>query len=177
MPHCWTVTELRDVREEKRWALVPYDWDAGQRHKTETFSDRDQHLGKIPWLVMMQAWGKLRWNFALSFWPPGFCLKSPWGDPESNSILWGNINCPQLPEIPSQKALLLVGDQGVLGHREVAIGRHTEQQTLWTDGLSLRQVLAEDSLVELHFDSFDLWALWVQILLWVPKKSQCRTSP
>lgn len=81
------------------------------------------------------------------------------GSPREQLHSLGNINCPQLPEIPSQKALLWVGDQGVLGHREVATGRHTEQQTLWTDGLSLRQVLAEDSLVELHFDSFDLWAL------------------
>lgn len=50
-----------------------------------------------------------------------------------------------------------------------------EQQILWTDGLSLRQVLAEDSLLELYFDSFYLDTLTSNSLVGT-KKSQCSQS-
>lgn len=78
----------------------------------------------------------------------GLCGEPPGG----NFILWGTSIVPNYLGTPFQKALLKVAGQGGFRH---AAGRHTEQQTLWTDGLDLRHILAEHSLIELHFD------LWV----------------
>lgn len=50
------------------------------------------------------------------------------GSPREQLYFLGDINCPQLPKTPSQKALLRVGSQGGFGHEEVAVGRHMEQQ-------------------------------------------------
>lgn len=105
-----------------------------QRHRTEMFCDRGLQLGR---LVMMEVGGTLRESPALPSLATQGLARASAGSPREQLHPLGNINCPHLPGIPFQRALLRAGDQGGFGNEE-ADTRSSKYcgQMDWAEGMS-----------------------------------------